>query len=262
MTTTARVTIAVAHGVADVRLARPDKLNAFDPAMFDAVSDAIARIGAMREVRCVVLSGEGRAFSVGLDLATLGDASALRDLGARTHGIANRVQHVAWGWRALPQPVVAAVHGHAFGAGFQVMLGADIRLCAPDAELAMMEARWGLVPDMAGVALLKGLVRSDVAREIAFTARRMAGTEAAALGLVTRLANDPHAAALALAAEIAERGPAAVRAAKRLFNAAVDGDAAAILHAEATEQAALLVSADHRETLRAAAERRAPRFAD
>src|SRR6201999_794266 len=103
----------------------------------------------------------------------------------------------------LPVPVIASVHGVAFGGGLQVALGADIRIAAPGARLAVMEARWGLVPDMGGIALLRGLVRDDVARELTYTARPVSGTEAAALGLVTRTADDPLAAALTLAGQIA-----------------------------------------------------------
>ena len=125
-----------------------------------------------------------------------------------------------------------------------------------------MESRWGLVPDMAGFALLRGLVRDDVARELIYTARRITGLEAAAIGLVTRLDADPHAAAMALAKTIAATSPSAVRAAKRLFALAADADAPTILRAEATEQQALLASADHRETLAAAREGRPPRFID
>lgn len=257
-----RLTIAIADGVADVRLARPDKLNACDGAMFDALCAAIGRIATLGEVRCVVLSGEGRAFCAGLDLESFVAGSALADLMARTHGAANRVQQAAWGWRTLPQPVIAAVHGVAFGAGFQIMLAADIRIAAPQAELAMMEARWGLVPDMGGIALLRDLVRDDVAREIIYTARRFDGEEAARLGIVTRTAADPRADALALARAIAANSPAAIRAAKRLCNLAADTPADAILLAESAEQQALLGSPGHRETIAAARERRAPRFAD
>lgn len=230
--------------------------------MFDALCAAIERIAAAREVRCVVLSGEGRGFCAGIDLESFAADPGLAELMGRTHGIANRVQQAAWGWRTLPQPVIAAVHGVAFGAGCQIMLAADIRIAAPDAQLAMMEARWGLVPDMGGIALLRGLVRDDVARELTYTARRFDGEEAARLGLVTRTAADPRGEALALARAIAANSPAAIRAAKRLHNLAADAPADAILLAESAEQQALLASPGHRETLAAARERRAPRFAD
>jgi enoyl-CoA hydratase/carnithine racemase len=254
--------ITVESGVADVRLMRPEKINALDQAMFEAVADAIATLEAMPGLRCVVLSGEGRGFCAGIDLNTLQTNSALNDLLVRTHGKANLFQQVAWGWRNLPVPVIAAVHGFAFGAGFQMMLGADIRIAAPDTQLSMMELRWGLVPDIAGFALLRGLVRDDIAREITFTARKFTGEEAARLGVVTHVAIDPHAEAMLLARTIAQSSPQAVRAAKRLLNLSVDADTAAILMAESDEQRVLLASASHAEALAAGREKRAPIFED
>jgi enoyl-CoA hydratase/carnithine racemase len=254
-----RVTIAVADGVADVRLNRADKMNALDPAMFDGIVDAIARLGDMPGLRCVVLSGEGRAFCAGLDMASMAGGPA-SDLAARDHGIANRAQQVAWGWRELPVPVIAAVTGVAFGGGFQIIAGADIRIAAPDAQFSIREAHWGLVPDMAGVALWRTLARDDVLRELTYTARVFGAEEAARLGFVTRVAVDPLAHAMALAREIAGRSPAAVRGAKRLFNLAADADAAAILRAETEEQVALLRTPEQMEAVRANLEKRAPVF--
>jgi enoyl-CoA hydratase/carnithine racemase len=257
-----RVTIEVNGGIADVALNRPDKLNALDQQMFGALSEASTALAQRGDVRAVVLSGRGRAFCAGLDLASMAGDPSSGLLDERAYGIANVFQNAAWGWRSLPVPVIAAVHGVAFGGGFQIMLGADIRFVAPDAKLAVMEARWGLVPDMAGIALLRGLVRDDVARELTYTARQFSGTEAAALGLATHLADDPRAAALALAAEIAARSPRAVRSAKRLFALSQDAGADALLLAESREQAALLAGPDLPETVAAHAEQRAPRFAD
>jgi enoyl-CoA hydratase/carnithine racemase len=256
-----RVTIVVADSIADVVLNRPDKLNALDGEMFTALSEASAALAKRDDVRVVVLSGSGRGFCAGIDLASLGDP-AFGTLSERTYGIANVFQNAAWGWRSLPVPVIAAIHGIAFGGGLQIALGADIRIVAPDAKLAVMEARWGLVPDMAGIALLRGLVRDDVARELTYTARQFSGTEAVELGLATRAADDPHGAALALAAEIAGRSPRAVRGAKRLFGLSRDADADALLLAETREQEQLLAGPDLPETIAAHAEQRAPRFAD
>jgi enoyl-CoA hydratase/carnithine racemase len=159
-------------------------------------------------------------------------------------------------------PVIAAIHGFAFGGGFQIMLGADIRIAAPDAQFSIMEVRWGLTPDVAGITLLRGLVRDDVARELTYTGRRFDGEEAARLGIVTRTADDPRTEALALARSIAESSPVANRATKRLLNISADGDAEAILRAESREQQALLASANHHEAVTAARERRTPVFED
>ena len=255
-----RVALSLDDGVVEVRLNRPDKLNALDIPMFRAIAAAIAEVSGDPAVRAVVLSGAGRGFCAGVDLGALASAPELQDLLPRSHGDANLFQNIAWGWRTCPVPVIAAVHGVAFGGGFQLMLGADIRIATPDADLAMMEMRWGLVPDVAGIALLRGLVREDVARDIVLTGRRLSGSEAAALGLVTRLADDPRAAALALARQMAAASPDAMRAAKRLLNLPASTSARALLEAESAEQQALLASANHREALAAAREKRPPRY--
>jgi enoyl-CoA hydratase/carnithine racemase len=257
-----RVRIEVADGIADVALNRPDKLNAIDTAMYDALSEASAALAERDDVRAVVLSGSGQAFCAGLDLASMAGDPPFGRFDERPYGIANMFQNAVWGWRSLPVPVIAAIHGVAFGGGLQIALGADIRIVAPDAKLAIMEARWGLVPDMAGIALLRGLVRDDVARELTYTARQFSGTEAAALGLATQLADDPHGAAMTLAAQITARSPRAVRGAKRLFGLSQDSGAEALLLAEAREQKKLIGGPDLAEAIAAHAERRTPRFAD
>lgn len=261
---TERVTIAFAEHVADVRLNRPEKMNALDPAMFDGIEAALAELRDMSGLRAVVLSGEGRAFCAGLDMASMagGDIAPGRDIESRTHGPANLVQHVAWGWRELPVPVIAAVHGIAFGGGFQIASGADVRIAHPATRLSIMEMKWGLVPDMAGMALWRTNVRDDVLRELTYTAREFTAEDGQRLGFVTRLAEDPHAEAMTLACEIAARNPHAIRGAKRLIDATADGDAAAVLLAESDEQIAVIRKPNQVEAVMANMEKRAPRFSD
>ena len=186
----------------------------------------------------------------------------LRDLAKRTHGLANDFQQAAYVWRTLPVPVIAAIHGVALGGGFQIALGADIRYVAPDARLSILEIKWGLVPDMSGVALMRDLARSDVIRELSLTGRVFSGAEALSYGFATSLHADPLAAARATAKEIAGRSPDAVRAVKRLLNMASDADTAAILLAESKEQAALIGSPNQLEAVRAGVEGRPGRFVD
>lgn len=224
---TERVTIDVRDGVADVRLNRPDKLNALDGAMFAAIVDAGDQVAADSSVRAVVLSGAGNGFCAGLDIASFmggsdGGSGGPTDLlgGREGDRIANVAQQVAYTWTALPVPVIAAVHGVALGGGIQIALGADIRLVAPDAKLSVLEIRWGLLPDMTGLQALVRLVGLDVAKELAFTGRFLTGIEAAALGVATRVADDPYVAAHELAAEIAGKNPHAIRGMKALLNAA------------------------------------------
>ena len=255
-----RVSIRVADHVADVRLTRPDKMNALDPAMFEAIGAAIDSLGGRRDVRCVVLSGEGRAFCAGLDMASMAAGGSGFSARGRNADGAILSQHVAWGWRTLPMPVIAAIHGVAFGGGFQIMSGADIRIAAPDTRFAIREVHWGLVPDMAGFALWRTLVRDDVLRDLTYTAREFDAEEALATGFITRLADDPHAEAMTLARTIAERSPAAIRAAKRLANLAADADARTILAAETEEQVKLLGSPQMMEAVAANMAKRRPVF--
>jgi enoyl-CoA hydratase/carnithine racemase len=258
------------HGIADVCLVRGDKMNALDIEMFDALAAAITRLKTEPGLRAVVLHGEGKAFCAGLDMGRMarlnaGEPGGTRDLRPRTHGIANSAQFLGQGWRELPVPVIAAVHGVAFGGGLQLALGADIRLVTADVKMSVMEIKWGLVPDMAGVALMRGLVRDDHARELCYTGRVVLGDEAVTLGLATRVCADPLAEALAMAQAMAQRSPSALRANKRLMNLAnrtLDETAAALLMAESVEQVALMGAAHQLEAVRANLEKRAPVFAD
>jgi enoyl-CoA hydratase/carnithine racemase len=236
------VTIA-ANGVAHVRLSRPDKLNALDMAMFEALIAAGAQLGAEPALRCVVLSGEGRGFCAGLDLSMFTTLTGeMPPLVARSHGRANFFQQVAIAWRDLPVPVIAAVQGVCFGGGLQIAAGADIRIVAPDTRLAVMEMKWGIVPDMGGYALWRGIVREDVLRELTYTAREFSGEAAQQLGFATHVDADPLERALALADEIAAKDPDAIRAAKALFARAADLSSDAILIAESEEQDRLLAA--------------------
>jgi enoyl-CoA hydratase/carnithine racemase len=255
------------HGVADVCLVRGDKMNALDMDMFDALAATIEQLKTETRARVVVLHGEGKAFCAGLDMGRFakmkdGSAGGTRDLRARTHGIANSAQIVGLGWRELPMPVIAAVQGVAFGGGLQLALGADIRLITPDARMSVMEIKWGLVPDMAGMVLMRGLVRDDVARELTYTGRVVTGAEAVQAGLATRVCADPLAEARALAAEIAGRSPSAIRADKRLLNRMLDDSDAVLLQAESDEQVALMGQHNQLEAVRANLEKRAPQFRD
>jgi enoyl-CoA hydratase/carnithine racemase len=242
--TSDRVTIDVDAGIADVRLNRPEKRNALDRAMFLAIADAGEALKAEGDLRAVVVSGAGKSFCAGLDLSLFAelDAPAERgDPGAlQPGGMTHLGQQVAWVWQELPVPVIAAVHGHALGGGLQIALGADIRIVHPDTQLSVREVHWGLVPDMTGTLFLTRLVGPDVAKELTFTARIFDGREGARLGLATRLSDDPHSEARALAAEIAANSPDAVRASKRLFNRLANAGAAEQFAAERAEIAGLI----------------------
>jgi len=270
-----RVTLDLQDGVADVRLNRPDKMNAIDQAMFRGLIEAGRQIAAEPSVRAVVLSGEGRAFCAGLDMASfsaMADGSRKRDAGegGDAGGLlrkdqespANFAQRAAWVWREVPVPVIAAVHGVAYGGGLQLALGADIRITAPDARLSVMEIKWGLIPDMSGTQTLRDLVRDDVARELTFTGRIVSGDEAVQIGLATRAHDDPRTIALEMARDITMRSPDAIRAGKRLLNESRHASIAEGLRLEAQLQAGLIGGPNQVEAVRANMEKRAPRFRD
>jgi enoyl-CoA hydratase/carnithine racemase len=250
-----RVSITITDGVADVRLVRADKMNALDAAMFEALVGATDRLAKEKGLRAVVLSGEGRAFCAGLDMGRFAamkesggngiPGGESRDLTRRTHGLANFPQQAVWGWRQLPVPIIAAIQGVAFGGGFQLALGADMRFLTPDARMSIMEIKWGLVPDMAGTPILASLVRDDILRELTYTGRIFS----------------PRAVALEMARDIAGKSPDAIRAAKRLLNQ-LSVDPGPALLAESVEQQKLIGSPNQLESVRANIDKRAPRFVE
>lgn len=255
-------------GIADVRFIRADKMNALDPAMFKGMTEAIDQLKAMKGLRVVVLSGEGRAFCAGLDLSNFQNSSEKKDdnptggLSVRTKGVSNGPQYVAWGWREVPVPVIAAAHGVAFGGGFQILSGADIRFIHPETRCAIMEMKWGLVPDMAGYPLWRGNVRDDILRELTYTNREFSGREAAEMGFATHVSETPLEDAMALAKVIALKNPHAMRASKRLFNAMADASDADLLQAESDEQSKIIRKPNQMEAVMAEMQKRRPEFTD
>lgn len=239
-----RVTITHENHIAHVRLTRADKMNAVDQDMIDAVIAAGEAVSAS-DARVVVLSGEGKAFCAGIDITGLSGMIGKNPadlLMPRTHGdgTTNQWQEVAMVWARLEMPVIAALHGVCFGAGLQLALGADIRIAGPETRLAVMEMKWGIVPDMGGMVLLPRLVRSDILRRLTYTAEQISAEQALTWGLITEIAEDPLATAMDLAGVIAGKSPSAIRAAKRLIEVAQTADTQDILDAESREQAELI----------------------
>ena len=271
------VTCTITDGIADVRLNRPDKLNAVNPAMFGALGAMGDRLKQDTSVRAVVLSGEGRGFCSGLDFSSFqamagnadesfppsdGGGAAIPRGGQGDEGIVNGGQYAAWVWYELPVPVIAAIKGPALGAGFQIALACDFRIVAPDAKLSALEMRWGLIPDMTGTQMLPRLVPIDVARELVYTGRMVSGTEAAEMGLATRVADDPFEAAMTFARELAGKSPHAIRGAKRLLNMAGTTPLADGFAAEAKTMGSLIGSPNNVEAVTAYFEKRDPKFED
>ncbi|MEC7614085.1 MAG: crotonase/enoyl-CoA hydratase family protein [Pseudomonadota bacterium] len=267
------VTIDINDGVADVRLNRPEKYNALSQSMFKAIIDAGEQLRDKKSLRAVVLSGNGRGFCAGLDMdsfAKMGDSDKAATQGGSetkslldTDGrVENFAQRPALVWKYLQVPVIAALHGVAYGGGAQIALGADIRIAAPDLKMSVMEIKWGLVPDMSITQTLRDLLPMDVAKQLAFTGQVLSGNEAQKLGLVTQVAEDPHAQAMSMAREIAGKSPDAIRAAKQLFETAWHADAKTGLELEAELQAGLIGTANQREAIAANFAKRAPEFND
>lgn len=260
-----RVTIDLAeNGVAQVRFNRPDKMNALDPAQFEAIIEAGESLRGMKGLRAVVLAGEGRAFCAGLDVSSFNAApdEERKPLTERTHGNANTFQEVAMTWRKCPVPVIAAVHGVCFGGGLQIASGADIRVVHPATRLAIMEMKWGLVPDMGGYHLWRGNVRDDRLRELVYTNREFIGQDALEYGFATFVTEDPLGKANDIANEIANRNPEAIRGTKRLSEAMLEKPGDEILMAESVEQAKVMRTPNQIEAVVAGMQQRAPTFGD
>lgn len=261
-TSARNITCTVDEGIASVWLDRPDKLNGLTLDMLAELAATARRLGKDRSLRAVVLAGAGESFTAGLDFA-----SALRNparialsfVPSPRRGT-NLFQEAAWAWRRLPVPVIAAVKGHCYGGGVQLALGADFRISTPDAQWSVLEAKWGLIPDMTGIRTLSEVVGIDTAKLLTMTGETFSGAQAKEYGLVTLLSDDPLAAADELARTLAARSPDAVAAAKRLFDGTWTASARRTFARERLEQLGLLLNANTRIAREAAFKREKPVF--
>ena len=261
------VKINIADHIADVRLNRPEKFNALSFDLIDAIAAAIDRLAKEPGVRVVVLSGEGKSFCAGLDIenfaAIQSGEKRFPDLTDRYKDKTSNVyQYIGYGWKELPVPVIAAIHGVAFGGGIQIALGTDIRFCTPDTKFSIMEMRWGLIPDMSVTQTIRDVVAIDVAKELIFTNKVILGDEALRLKLVTHVVEKPYDDAMALATEIASKNPDAIRAAKKLLNDVWHGDSARGLMRESELMMTLMGSPNQIEAVTAQFTKRPPNFKD
>jgi enoyl-CoA hydratase/carnithine racemase len=219
MTRPERIALTIENQVARVVLNRPDKHNALDLKMFESICAVQQQLAMQPELRAVIISGAGVDFCSGLDVkAVMRERSGMRRLLWKwLPGSANLAQRVSTGWRALPLPVIAAIHGRCWGGGLQIALGADFRIVHPDASLSVMEGKWGLIPDMGGTLALRELSRRDQSMWLAMSAEEFGANRALELGLATALSDQPEQTALDMARLLAERSPDAVAAVKRLY---------------------------------------------
>lgn len=264
MTQTELVTVELNNGIADVRFNRGDKHNSLTVEMFQAIAAVGRSLTEMPGLRAVVLSGAGKSFCAGLDFSVMqsllagGEAAANTEqiLFQRDAGPDNLAQRVAYQWKTLAVPVIAAIHGVAYGGGMQIALGCDLRICSADASFSIMEMRYGLIPDMSITQTLPALLPRDVALELTLSARKFGAPEARELGLVTQIADDPHAAAMGLAENIAAQSPDAVRGVKKLYNEAWTAEAGRVLGLEEQLQREIIGQPNQLEAVRAVMEKR------
>jgi enoyl-CoA hydratase/carnithine racemase len=258
-----RLLLDVRDGVAHVTLNRGAKYNGLDMPMLHALAAMPARIAADRDIRVVVLAGDGPAFCAGLDFASVGKASAftmarsfLKVPGQPT----NLFQRACWAWRELPVPVVAVLHGHCFGGGLQLALAADFRFATPDCELSVLEGKWGLIPDMTGSVTLRELVGMDVAKRLTMTAETIDGRQALEYGLVTGVSDEPLKEAEALAGQLIARSPDAIALTKRLFHRTWTQSPRWAFWNETVLQARLMAGANHKIARKAGLMREIPAY--
>ncbi len=247
-----RISVRLENQVAQVQLNRPDKHNALDLAMFVAIAACQKRLAKDRDLRAVVLSGAGVDFCTGLDV------KAMMQNRRNLHKLlwkwlpwrANLAQVVSVGWRSLPVPVIAAVHGRCWGGGLQIALGADFRIVQPDATLSVMEGKWGLIPDMGGTLALRELTARDHAMWLAMSAEEFGARRALDLGLATAIADDAVATAGEMASQLKERSPDAVAAVKRLLRKSWTGSTGTALARETGYQLRILSGDNQRIAVR------------
>jgi enoyl-CoA hydratase/carnithine racemase len=256
------VTCTVRDGVAQVRLDRPEKLNALTLQILDDLVSTAHSLRRDKSLRAVVLAGEGDAFCAGLDFGSVlrQPVKIAASFVPRPWRGTNTFQEACWAWRRLPVPVIAAVHGHCLGGGLQLALAADFRFATPDSRWSVLEGKWGIIPDMSGVRSMAELVGIDVAKKLTMTAEVISGKEARDLGLVTGLDADPLAAADALIRQLSDRSPDQLAAAKRLFNGTWTSSPRRTFARERVEQAWLLAAHNTRIAREAATKRITPEF--
>lgn len=276
---------SIENSVAHVEIDRADSLNSLTREVFEDLVEVGLTLRDTAEIKAVVLSGRGRAFSAGLDFSEFarfaevdspaGDAAATSTItrgaeadappadspaaGTPTKGavevgerlgaaraLAQKAVHV---WSLVPVPVIAAINGAALGGGMQIALGADIRVAHPESQFSMMEIKWGIIPDMCGTQILPRLVGPGRAKKLIMTGEAISGQDACEMGIVEELAEDPVDRALHLARDFADKSRPALVWAKSLVDMSYSADLPTGLDAEQTALAELLGSPEQREAL-------------
>lgn len=214
-----RVTLTIENNIAFVRLNRAGKRNALDMAMFRAIDRISRQLKRNRNIRAVIVQGNGEDFCSGLDVKSVMSkkSAVLSLLGKWLPGQANLAQRVSYNWRNIPVPVIMVIQGRCWGGGLQIALGADFRFATPEASFSIMEGKWGLIPDMGANLALREIVAKDIALRLAMTAEIISAETALEYGLITQVSDEPLQDAMHLAGQIIERSPDAVAAVKKLY---------------------------------------------
>ncbi len=254
------VNYGVHDGVATIELARPDKRNAINAQMFNELGDATERAASDSGIRVVLVTAQGPSFSAGIDVTLLGQLSGTR--GARFGTFVRAAQRPFLNLAQMEKPAVAAVQGHAVGAGFQLALACDLRIATEDVRFALLEVRFGLVPDLGGMHRLARMIGQARTKDLVWTGRSIQAEEAERLGVVNRVVGQEMLAkeAEAYAREIAAAPPRPVSLAKSLIGRTFETGLETNLERDAQAQAACIESEDHREAVEAFLEKRPPRF--
>jgi len=218
--TNQRVKIDIDDQIARVTLVRSEKHNALDMQMFYSIVDAIEKIKKDTSIRAVIVSGDGESFCSGLDVKSVmsNQKNAIKLLWKWWPTFPNLAQKVTIGWRQLDVPVIMALHGKCWGGGMQIALGGDYRIASPDTSLSIMEAKWGLIPDMGGTPGLMENVALDHSMKMAMTAETINAEQAEKIGLITQIAVKPMQAAMELANQLVERSPDTNKRIKKLYH--------------------------------------------
>lgn len=251
------------EGVASITLSRPEKRNAMNREMFAEVAEAAEAAGSNPEVRGVLLAGEGASFCAGIDLNLLGEFGTLAAMpGDQFRSFVRFAQRPFAALARLEKPTVAAVQGHALGAGFQLALACDLRVLATTASMALLETRYGIIPDLGGMHALARIVGAGRAKELVWTGRAVEAEEARSIGLANRVTDEDAYLdqAETLLRDVLGRSPVAVAQSKTLIDHASETPLEVEFDREARAQTTCVQSEDHREAVAAFFEKRPPRF--
>lgn len=245
------ITLEIKNTVAYVTLFRAEKQNALNFIMFKQLTKVIKQLKKNKSIRAVIIQGSGEHFCSGLDVASVmkSPVDMFKLLFKWLPGNCNLAQQVVLGWQSLSVPVFAVIQGNCFGGGLQIALGADYRIAHPDTQLAIMEARWGLCPDMGANVILPSLLKRDDAQWLASHAEPISAYKAHEIGLVTLLSDNPHDACQSMITTLLERSPDALAAIKRVTQQSYHTPKRRILAKETFSQIRLIINPNTKKAI-------------